>query len=114
MEIVPFQANAKGRLRNMQYGGDNMEPIISRRDFVTIETLDSYQGEGIYVIEIGGCLAIKRASGVGNSILLSSENKLYRTDELPLDHFNDCVVGRILGAWRPLVSSAELDRAAKR
>lgn len=112
MQIAPIKTTDTGLLRTLQYEGDNMEPTINKRDFVTIETLELYQGEGIYAVQIGGHITIKRVQSFGSGLRLSSDNKLYPADDISLEDLNECVVGRVIGAWKPFVSHGYLDQLA--
>lgn len=113
MDIAIIGSKAKSNWRSMQYIGDNMEPTITKRDYVTIETLETYQGEGIYLMEHMGNISIYRLQHNGHTLTLVSDNERYSgPGEMNLAEFNERVVGRVLGIWKPLVSPGYLDRVA--
>lgn len=74
--IVGF-VPAPGRLRLITGSGDSMQPVIQPGDAVVVDTaITSFDGDGIYLINMGNGHQIKRLIDRG-VIHVASENKSY-------------------------------------
>lgn len=74
--IVGF-VPAPGRLRLITGSGDSMQPVIQPGDAVVVDTgVTSFDGDGIYLINMGNGQQIKRLIDRG-VIHVASENKSY-------------------------------------
>ncbi|MGG6341528.1 LexA family transcriptional regulator [Stenotrophomonas geniculata] len=68
---------APGRLRLITGNGDSMQPVIQPGDAVVVDTgITSFDGDGIYLINMGNGHQIKRLIDRG-VIHVASENKSY-------------------------------------
>lgn len=68
---------APGRLRLITGSGDSMQPVIQPGDAVVVDTgITSFDGDGIYLINMGNGQQIKRLIDRG-VIHVASENKSY-------------------------------------
>ncbi len=74
--IVGF-VPAPGRLRLITGNGDSMQPVIQPGDAVVVDTgITSFDGDGIYLINMGNGQQIKRLLDRG-VIHVASDNKNY-------------------------------------
>lgn len=87
--IVGF-VPAPGRLRLITGNGDSMQPVIQPGDVVVVDTgITAFDGDGIYLINMGNGQQIKRLLDRG-VIHVASDNKSYG-DPFPLP------VGTLIG-----------------
>lgn len=68
------------RLRVRMVDGDGLEPELkSRRDYVLIDPVDSYCGEGIYLLDVGAGPVLYRVQWAGgDNVMFRNTNPLYR------------------------------------
>lgn len=97
-EPVPAEAVFSPRLRVEAVTSDNMEPTLSKRDFVLISPTDRFLFDGVYLISDGIGTTIVRAQTVGNGeILFFVDNPLYSTrTRVPRAQFNEIVLGFVV------------------
>ncbi|WP_041177540.1 XRE family transcriptional regulator [Brachyspira intermedia] len=74
----------EGKLIAIIQKGDDMEPIIRDSSIVLCDTL-GFQGAGLYVLKLNNIYMIKRISLKLDNYLLSPDNKLYESFEVPLN-----------------------------
>lgn len=100
----PSENVLSGRFRVHPVTGDAMEPTFrGGRDYALLAPVTSYQGEGIYLVNIGSGLDLFR---VGSSfdgrggLRLSQENPRSGVQCLSKDRFEDVVVGIVVADIR--------------
>lgn len=86
--------------------GDSMEPTLrGDRDYVVLAPVTSYQGEGIYLFDVGVGLELFRVTCAfdGNgSLHLSRDNKRYQAAHtVSRDKFNEAVVAIVIADIKP-------------
>lgn len=62
---------------------DSMEPTVKKSAIVVCDML-GFQGDGIYLIKLNGKYMVKRVSVRLNTYLISSDNKIYESFEVPI------------------------------
>lgn len=84
--------------------GDEMEPTLrGGRDFVLTAPVTAFEGEGIYLVDIGIGIELFRVTntlGPAGELLLSRENKHYPPHRLERQQFSDAVVGIVVADIR--------------
>ena len=97
---IPAENVLSPALRVHLVDGDGMEPDLrSRRDYVIISPVDSYCGEGIYLLDWGPGPVLYRAQFAGGGkVLIKLDNPLYRDNghTFPRDQFDEMVVGFVV------------------
>lgn len=97
-----FGRNAFDRIRIITNTGDSMSPTIGDGDFLFIDiTQTHFVGDGIYVLNLNGCLLTKRLKLMvdGRFAIISDNKEVYETEyvtEKEAAHFNIC--GRVV-SW---------------
>lgn len=79
--------------------GDSMKPNIDEGDFVIVDTSkNELIGDGVYAIQSGGNTFIKRVQRqINGSILLLSDNPLYKPYEVPVEELDSLtIVGKCI------------------
>lgn len=62
---------------------DSMEPTVKKSALVVCDML-GFQGDGIYFIKLNGQYMVKRVAARLNTYLISSDNKIYESFEVPI------------------------------
>lgn len=80
--------------------GDAMEPVLrGSRDYVLVAPVTSYEGEGIYLVDVGLGIDLFRVTttfdGKGG-LRLSRENPRYQSHEVARESFEEAVVGMVV------------------
>lgn len=85
-------------LRITNVKADNMAGTLDTGDLVFLDiSIHQYDGDGIYLFIVGNHLHLKRLQMAGNSLLVISDNKQYRSWEITLkDRKKLIVVGKVL------------------
>ncbi|MBB3521088.1 hypothetical protein [Rhizobium sp. BK456] len=93
-----------GKFRVHPVIGDEMEPTLrGGRDFVLTAPVTAYEGEGIYLVDIGLGIELFRVTntlGPAGELILSRENEHYPAHRLPRGQFSDAVVGIVVADIR--------------
>lgn len=93
-----------GRFRVHAVVGDEMEPTLrGGRDFVLAAPVTAYEGEGVYLVDIGLGIELFRVTntlGPAGELLLSRENPHYPPHKLARKQFSDAVVGIVVADIR--------------
>ncbi|WP_049222685.1 S24 family peptidase [Neisseria sicca] len=84
------------RLTNIK--ADNMSGTLNPGDLVFVDiSINRYDGDGIYLFIVGNHLHLKRLQMVGNSLLVISDNRQYKSWEITQKDRNALVViGKVL------------------
>lgn len=93
-----------GRFRIHPVLGDGMEPLLRGGfDYVLLAPVTLYEGEGIYLVDVGAGLDLfrvcNRFDGDGG-LLLSQENPLAGQHRLSREQFDALVVGIVVADIR--------------
>ncbi|HHW4672989.1 MAG TPA: helix-turn-helix domain-containing protein [Xylella fastidiosa subsp. pauca] len=84
MEFIP----QKGRLKLITGCGDSMIPVIQPGEVVLVDTgIQSFDGDGIYLINIGHGQQIKALQDRGDAVYVVSANPLYQPIPFPSEGF---------------------------
>ena len=77
---IPAERLLSGRLRVRMVDGEGLEPeLMSRRDYVLLDPVDNYCGEGIYLLDVGAGPVLYRVQWAGgDNVLIRYTNPLYR------------------------------------
>lgn len=77
---------------------DNMSGTLEPGDLVFINvSINKYDGDGVYLFIVGNHLHLKRLQMAGNSLLVISDNRQYKSWEISSkDKSNLVVVGKVL------------------
>jgi len=93
-----------GKFRVHAIVGDEMEPTLrAGRDYVLTAPVTTYEGEGLYLVDIGLGIELFRVTntlGPAGELLLSRENEHYPPRRLPRHEFSDAVVGIVVADIR--------------
>lgn len=93
-----------GRFRVHPVVGDEMEPELrGGRDYVLAAPVTSYEGEGIYLVDIGLGIELFRVSntlGPAGELLLTRGNPHYARHRLARRQFCEAVVGIVVADIR--------------
>lgn len=91
------------RLALIDVDGDSMAPTLAHGDMILVDTTEG-EGvrEGIYVINLGGGLLVKRLRPLmDGSIEVASDNTRYATEVVPAEQLDQLkVVGRVVWQGR--------------
>lgn len=84
--------------------GDEMEPSLrGGRDYVLTAPVTAYEGEGLYLLDIGLGIELFRVTnilGPAGELLLSRENDHYAPHRLARHEFSEAVVGIVVADIR--------------
>lgn len=103
---IPAENILSDRFRIHPILGDSMEPTLrGDRDYVLLAPVTSYQGEGIYLLDVGIGMELFRVNcafdGKG-SLHLSRDNKRYQAERaVSRDKFNETVVAIVIADIKP-------------
>ena len=89
------------RIRIFPITSDTMEPTYRRGNFVLVIPADNFRGEGVYILESHGIPQIYRVCRYGrDDARLSQDHEVLRRHPhvLPMDRFNDGVIGFVVGS----------------
>ncbi|MGO7779449.1 hypothetical protein ACC717_04875 [Rhizobium ruizarguesonis] len=93
-----------GKFRVHPVLGDEMEPTLrGGRDFVLTAPVTAFEGEGLYLVDIGIGIELFRVTntlGPAGELLLSRENDQYPPHRLARQQFTDAVVGIVVADIR--------------
>lgn len=93
-----------GRFRVHPVLGDEMEPTLrGGRDYVLTAPVTNYEGEGIYLVDVGVGIELFRVTntlGPAGELLLTRENPHYPPHRLARRQFCDAVVGIVVADIR--------------
>jgi len=97
---IPAENVLSGRFRVHAVTSDAMEPTLrGGRDYALLAPVASYEGEGIYLMNIGAGMDLFRVSNVFDGeggLLLSQEKFREGSHRLSRDKFNALVVGIVV------------------
>lgn len=84
--------------------GDGMEPTLrGGRDYVLTAPITTYEGEGIYLLDVGIGIDLFRVTtafdGKGG-LHLSRENERYQSHEISRERFEETVIGIVVADIR--------------
>lgn len=92
-----FRTGAQ-RFRFFPMVGDSMEPALRSGDLLAVVPADRYDGEGLYVLDLGFGPSIWRCSHVAYSdphlIECRYDNPAYQKHVLPMTKFDDAVLAK--------------------
>lgn len=99
----PASVGLPGGFRVHAVAGDGMEPILrGNRDYVLTMPVDSYRGEGLYLIDTGvGVDLFRVTAALEHGLLLTRENPRYQDHVIDLEIFEECVIGIVVADIRP-------------
>lgn len=98
---IPPENVMSGRFRVFPIIGDAMEPLYrGSRDYALIAPVNTYQGDGIYLVDAGGGMDLFRVSTTLRGLRLSRENPLYEPCEVGRDVFDERVMGIVVADIR--------------
>lgn len=103
---IPAENVLSDRFRVHAVLGDSMEPTLrGDRDYVLLAPVTSFQGEGIYLLDVGVGMELFRVTcafdGKG-SLHLSRDNKRYQAEHaVNRDKFNEAVVAIVVADIKP-------------
>lgn len=102
--IVSPESVLSGRFRVHPVMGDEMEPTLrGGRDYVLTAPVTNFEGEGIYLIDVGFGIELYRVTnmlGPAGELVLSRENPLYGSHLVARKRFNEAVVGIVVADIR--------------
>lgn len=101
---IPPEAVLSDRFRVHAVAGDAMEPSFrGGRDYALIAPVSNYEGEGVYLIDVGNGVELFRVAntfdGTGG-LELSQERRGGRIHHLSRDKFDALVVGIVVADIR--------------
>lgn len=103
-QISP-EAVLSSRFRVHLVMGDNMEPLFrSGRDYALLAPVTAYQGEGIYLVNIGAGVDLFRVSSTFDGkggLRLSQENPRCTAHILSRVQFDEVVMAIVVADIRP-------------
>lgn len=101
---IPPENVLSGRFRVHAVTGDAMEPTLrGGRDYALLAPVASYEGEGIYLVNIGAGLDLFRVTSSfdgDGGLRLSQENRRSRPQCLSRQQFDALVVGLVVADIR--------------
>lgn len=91
-----------GRFRLHAVAGDGMEPTLrGNRDYVLTAPVDTYHGEGMYLVDTGiGVDLFRVTNTLGHDLLLTRENPRYKDHLLDREVFDERVMGIVVADIR--------------
>jgi len=81
--------------------GDAMAPLLKEGDYVAVDTTKHSIREGIYAVQLGGGVAIRRLQPLpAGSVLLKCDHPLYSAEEVDASLLakEGAIVGRVVFA----------------
>lgn len=101
---LPAENVLSDRFRVHQVMGDGMEPLLrGGRDYALLAPVTSYEGEGLYLIDVGHGTDLFRVSttfdGKGG-LHLSRENPRYSGHDISRERFEELVMGIVVADIR--------------
>lgn len=101
---IPAEVVFSSRFRVHAVKGDCMEPILrGDRDYVLTAPVTTYQGEGLYLIDVGGGTDLFRVTNAfdgAGGLCLSREKPECEKIPMGRDDFNERVVGIVVADIR--------------
>lgn len=99
---IPPQSLLSDRLRVHAVAGDGMEPTLrGNRDYVLTAPVDTYHGEGLYLLDTGIGVDLFRVTNMlDRRLLLSRENPRYQDHILDREIFEERVMGIVVADIR--------------
>lgn len=99
---IPAESVLSSRFRVHAVKGDAMEPTLRGGwDYVLAAPVDAYQGEGIYLLDIGAGIDLFRVSiTLDQGLCLSRENPRYAKHIVDREKFNELVMGIVVADIR--------------
>jgi phage repressor protein C with HTH and peptisase S24 domain len=101
---VPPEEVLSSRFRVHAVTGDAMEPTLrGGRDYALLAPVTSYEGEGIYLVDIGGGTDLYRVTSAfdgAGGLLLSQEKSRGERHRLTREKFEALVVGIVVADIR--------------
>jgi len=100
---IPAENVLSDRFRIHAVMSDAMEPTLrGNRDYALIAPVQSYQGEGIYLIDNGFGGDLVRVTNVLTGLCVSKDNPLYRHNVVvDREKFNEAVLGIVVADIKP-------------
>lgn len=69
------------KVKGIQVDGDSMEPTLNRGDYILIDENITFGTDGIYAIQFGGQILIKRLQfKMDGTVLIISDNQKYQSE----------------------------------
>ncbi|WP_409500215.1 XRE family transcriptional regulator [Mannheimia glucosida] len=88
-----FQQTSANGLSIINIDGDSMKPTLNSGDLLVVNTnIKFFSGDGVYVFSYGDMLYVKRLQLAGDSLLVISDNPLYKTWEITRDNESKLII----------------------
>lgn len=99
---IPSDKVMSGRFRVHAVTGDAMEPSLrGGRDYVLAAPVDTYQGEGVYLMDVGfGADLFHVSSTLTKELRLSRDNPRYAAQIFDREAFDERVMGIVVADIR--------------
>lgn len=101
---IPPEKVLSGQFRVHAVIGDGMEPLLrGSRDYALLAPVTAYQGEGIYLVDVGNGTELFRVTSAfdgAGGLRLSRENTRYEAYSLSRERFDDAVIGIVIADIR--------------
>lgn len=82
---------------------DAMEPTLYRGDAVIAAPVETYCGEGLYVVDIGYPRLYRvQVNPATGALVLRSDNRAYPSSEWPMEEFSELVMAKVGATVRVL------------
>lgn len=79
--------------------GDAMYPTLKTGDFLAVDTEQREVCEGVYVLQIGVSLTVRRVHmPIAGKVLVGCDNKSFAQETVPVDALSGKIVGRVIFA----------------
>lgn len=79
--------------------GDAMYPTFKAGDFLAVDTEQRDVREGVYVLNSGQSLVVRRINmPIGGQALVACDNKSYDLERVPVDTLSKDIFGRVVFA----------------
>ena len=106
--LAPFSPeHMPAGLHFVEVPDDHLEPTLRRRDFVLLEPVGAYAGEGVYLVRdpLGGLASFRADIELkpgAPRVRLWCENERYTIRHVAIDRFAEIVVGKAVMTCRVL------------
>lgn len=103
-------------IRPFEIRGDVMQPTLRTGDFLMVKPAESYEGEGVYILDFtgegGSPYRAERVPVIGRSeVKIWHDNPAYSRHVIDLDAFDGAVRAKVVAEVRMKVGLHELARA---
>ncbi len=104
--IAFSRAATIGRPRFVPMVGDSMTPTLKDGDFAAVVQTETYNFEGLYVLEFLSAPDVYRCAAMGpGKIRISKDNERYPAHVLTLRQFEESVAGQVVAACSVIAPS---------